>query len=66
MELLMLVSEQEQQEPHKIIGSVHAEIQEEQELELQKLFNSFGLTTERLFQILDLFPQTGLFLIPID
>lgn len=57
---------QEPLEHLKITGLVHAEIQEELELEQNRLSLPFGQLIERLLEIMDRLPQTGRLPILLD
>lgn len=57
---------QEPLEPLKITGLVHAEIQEELELEQNRLSLPFGQLIERLLEIMDRLPRTGRLPILLD
>lgn len=57
---------QEPLEHLKITGLVHAEIQEELELEQNRLSLLFGQLIEKLLEIMDQLPQTGRLPILLD
>ena len=52
--------------PLKITGLVHAEIQEELELEQNRLSLPFGQLIEKLLEIMDRLPRTGRLPILLD
>lgn len=57
---------QEPLEHLKITGLVHAEIQEELELEQNRLSLPFGQLIEKLLEIMDRLPRTGRLPILLD